>query len=183
MSFPALFLDRDGVINKRSKGYINKPEDFELCDGILEVVRSYTQRGHCVIVVTNQLGVSLGHLSDDDLSAIHEKMRRQFLEAGLFIVAVYACRDNSPTHRKPAPGMILDAARHWGIDLTASTLIGDSYSDIEAGKAAGVGTNILIESDRVADLLCDYGRTTAGLLVNYTPPPGATYRIERLEAC
>lgn len=178
MSTPALFLDRDGVINKRSKGYINKPEDFELCDGIVDVVRAYTQRRHVVIVVTNQLGVSLGHLSEDDLQAIHAKMVGQFALAGITIAAVYACRDASPTHRKPAPGMILDAARHWDIDLAASTLIGDSYSDIEAGKAAGVGTNILIESDRVADLLEAQG----ALLMGYTPPPGATFSIERLEA-
>lgn len=150
---PALFLDRDGVINKRGTAnrYVNKPADFEFCEGIFDVIRRYP--GHKVIVVTNQLGVSLGHLSDADLSDIHAKMTEGFRDAGLQPPAVYACRDASPTHRKPAPGMILDAARHWDIDLAASTLIGDSHSDIQAGQAAGVGTTILIESDQVKKLL------------------------------
>ena len=178
MSTPALFLDRDGVINMRQAGYVNRPEDFELCDGIFDVVRAYAKRGHIVIVVTNQLGVSLGHLSESDLQDIHSKMIALFSAAGLPLSAVYACTDASPTHRKPAPGMILDAAQRWGIDLAVSTLIGDSETDIQAGKAAGVGTNILIESDRVADLLQDKG----ALLMGYAPPPGATFRIERLEA-
>ena len=153
MSIKALFLDRDGVINKRRTGYVNKPEDFEFCDGIFDVARAYADRGHIVIVVTNQMGVSLGHLSEDDLQAIHAKMIVGFSSAGLPLSAVYACRDASPTHRKPAPGMILDAAHYWRIDLAASTLIGDSETDIQAGKAAGVGTNILIESDQVASLI------------------------------
>jgi D-glycero-D-manno-heptose 1,7-bisphosphate phosphatase len=153
MTSKALFLDRDGVINKRREGYVNQASDFEFCEGIFDVVRPYRESGHHIIVVTNQAGIHHGHLTWMDLTVIHDKMQKGFEAAGIVLAGVYFCPDYSPTHRKPAPGMILDAARELDIDLAASTLIGDSPTDIEAGKAAGVGTNILIESDRIAALL------------------------------
>lgn len=149
MSRPALFLDRDGVINV-DHGYVHKPEDVEFVNGIFELVAAAKKAGYLVVVVTNQAGIGRGYYRENDFHALMDWMKERFIERGGQLDAVYF----SPYHpehgigeylresdcRKPAPGMLLQAARDFGIDLAGSIIVGDKPSDMRAGRAAGVGT-------------------------------------------
>lgn len=148
MQRPALFLDRDGVINV-DHGYVHRSEDFEFMPGIFKLVRTANQQGYLVIVVTNQAGIGRGYYSENQFLMLTDWMKGRFKAEGGCIDAVYFCPFH-PQHgigeyrresecRKPAPGMLLQAQKDFGIDLRASILIGDKPSDISAGSTAGVG--------------------------------------------
>ena len=144
----AAFLDRDGVIN-RDKEYVYKVEDFEFLDGVFEACRRLNSLGYKIVVVTNQSGIGRGYFTEADFNRLNEWMVRRFLEEGVTITGVYFCPDH-PVHgvgaykresayRKPGPQMLLEAANDHGLDLQASFIAGDKISDIQAGRAAGVG--------------------------------------------
>jgi len=149
----AVFLDRDGVIN-HDCGYSQKVEDFTFIEGISELARFATDRKHKLVVITNQAGIARGFYSEEEFYKLTEWMCQQFSAMGAPISRVYF----SPYHptegvgkylkedisRKPHPGMILQAQNDLAIDLGRSVLIGDKVSDIQAGNAAGVGTNLLL---------------------------------------
>lgn len=144
---PALFLDRDGVLNA-DKGYVAHPRDFEWMPGAKACVRRFNELGYLVIVVTNQTGVAYGLYSETDIAAVHAFMLRELEAAGGRIDRIYECcwhpaatlaeyrRDSD--HRKPRPGMLLQAMADFPIDRARSLLIGDKQSDLEAAAAAGV---------------------------------------------
>ena len=152
----AIFLDRDGTINKY-KGFITMPEEFELIDGVTEAITMMNENGYLVIVVTNQPVIARGECSFDVLKEIHDKMETLLGEKGAYIDGIYYCPHHPdkgfvgerPEYkikcecRKPKPGMLLDAALKFNIDLNSSYMIGDSKRDIEAGKAAGCSTVFL----------------------------------------
>lgn len=149
MSRLALFLDRDGVINV-DHGYVHKPEDVEFVDGIFELIAAAKISGYLVVVVTNQAGIGRGYYSEDDFHALMDWMKARFVERGGQLDAIYFCPYH-PEHaigeyrresdcRKPAPGMLLQAAYDLDIDLVGSIFVGDRPSDMRAGGAAGVGT-------------------------------------------
>lgn len=151
---PALFLDRDGVINV-DRGYVHCIEDFEWLPGIFDLARAAVDGGLLIVVVTNQSGIGRGYYLPEDFQVVTAYMRARFAAEGAPLAAVYHCPFHPdalwPEHRaadhplrKPRPGMILAARDELGIDLTSSILIGDRASDIEAGAAAGVGTLVLI---------------------------------------
>jgi len=153
MKKPALFLDRDGVINL-DHGYVHTPEKFEFVDGIFEVVAAANRAGYIVVVVTNQAGIGRGYYSEAQFYALTDWMKAKFAEQGAQIDAVYFCPYH-PEHgigkyrcesefRKPAPGMLLQAQRELNIDLSSSVFVGDKASDIQAGRAAGVGRLLLL---------------------------------------
>ena len=147
MGTPALFLDRDGVINV-DHGYVHRIEDFEFIPGIFELCRDAKAKGNKLVVVTNQAGIARGLYSEAQFHALTAWMKQRFVEEGAPLDGVYFC----PTHpsaglgayrvdtefRKPGPGMLLQAARELDIDLPRSTIIGDKVSDMQAGAAAGV---------------------------------------------
>lgn len=157
MSFPAVFLDRDGVINI-NHGYVHRLEDFDFIEGIFDVARQAHEQHYKLVVVTNQAGIARGYYTEDQFHHLTDWMCRRFFEAGAPISKVYF----SPYHpteglgsylkddvsRKPHPGMILQAQSELTIDLARSVLIGDNVSDIQAGNAAGVGTNLLFATER-----------------------------------
>jgi D-glycero-D-manno-heptose 1,7-bisphosphate phosphatase len=149
---PALFLDRDGVINL-DRAYVHRAEDFEFIDGIFDLCREARLRGYLVFVVTNQAGIARGYYTEGDFLRLTQWMCDQFVAADALIDKVYFCpfhaehgvgkyKIDSPL-RKPAPGMILQAAQEYDVDLSRSVLVGDMDTDIEAGVAAGVGCNLL----------------------------------------
>lgn len=145
----ALFLDRDGTINKE-KNYVYKIEDFEFIEGIFELVRSYEQRGFLIIVITNQAGIARGLYSEAEYEELTGWMTGKFLENGIRITKVYHC-PHHPDYtgicncRKPEPGMILQAIDEFNINPEESVLIGDKKSDILAGKNAGIGKSLYIQ--------------------------------------
>jgi D-glycero-D-manno-heptose 1,7-bisphosphate phosphatase len=148
MNRPALFLDRDGVINV-DYGYVHTPENFHFIEGIFELVAAANRAGYLVVVVTNQAGIGRGYYSEEQFHELTHWMRRRFAEYGGQIDALYFCPYH-PEHgigeyrresefRKPAPGMLLQAKRELGIDMGKSIFIGDKQSDMKAGRSAGVG--------------------------------------------
>ena len=149
---PGLFLDRDGVINL-DHGFVFRQQDFIFVDGIFGLCRAARQRGYALFVVTNQTGIGRGYYSEQDFLALTGWMCGVFEAEGAAIDKVYFCPAHpefglgaykvDSTFRKPGPGMILQAAREFGVDLGRSVLVGDRESDIGAGIAAGVGCNLL----------------------------------------
>lgn len=165
----AVFLDRDGVINKYV-GFLRDIDDFELLDGVSKAIRKINESGYLAIVVTNQPVIARGEVSFAELTEIHNKMETLLGEDGAYLDAIYFC----PHHpdkgfdgeipelkfdcdcRKPKPGMLIKAAKDFNIDLKHSWMIGDSESDILAGKSAGCETVFIGDKDGtacVADLI------------------------------
>ena len=145
---PALFLDRDGVLNE-DQGYVHRWEDFRWIAGAKETVAAFNRAGWLVIVVTNQSGVGRGYYAEDDMHALHARMREELAATGAHIDAIYHCpqhpdaplqryRHPDPPNRKPNPGMLLQAMADWPIDAERSLMIGDKPSDLEAAERAGV---------------------------------------------
>ncbi len=146
----ALFLDRDGVINKE-KNYLYKIDDFEFIDGVFETCRYFQEKGYLIIIITNQAGIARGKYKEEDYSILTKWMIEEFEKENILISKVYHC----PHHpdfsgeckcRKPNPGMLLDAQKDFDINLKESILVGDKNSDIEAGIKGGVGMNYLVET-------------------------------------
>lgn len=147
MSLPALFLDRDGVINVDT-GYVHRIEDFRFVPGIFELCRFATARGLPIVVVTNQAGIGRGYYSEADFQRLTHWMKARFLAEGAPLLDVRHCPFH-PTEgvgeyrrdadcRKPRPGMLLDAARVHGLCLERSAMIGDTENDMLAARAAGL---------------------------------------------
>ena len=141
----AAFLDRDGVINQKAPdgGYVTRWQDFHFLPGVTEGIKQLNRAGFQVIVVTNQRCVAKGLLNEIELKDLHRRMSEQLARGGARIEAIYYCpHEVEPpcSCRKPAPGMLLEAARSHGLDLSISWMIGDSDGDIRAGKSAGCKT-------------------------------------------
>lgn len=144
----ALFLDRDGVINTRVvNAYVTTIKDFTLIPEILPILQ-FAHNSNCkIVVVTNQQGVGKGLMTESTLSEIHHHMQSLIKEyVGFFLDDIYYCTDlaaSGSNRRKPAPGMIFEAAADHGIELEESILIGDSLTDAQAGAAAGLKTILI----------------------------------------
>jgi len=145
----ALFLDRDGVINTE-KNYLYKIEDFEFIDGIFALISHYYHLGYKIFVVTNQSGIARNYYTEDDFNILTEWMLSEFLKQDIKIEKVYFCPHHPEISgeclcRKPKPGMILEAATAYEIDLEHSVMIGDKERDIEAGINAGIKETYLFD--------------------------------------
>ena len=161
MHSPAIFLDRDGVIN-HNYGYVYKQENFDFIEGIFDTALHAHKLNYKLIVITNQAGIGRGYYTEEQFHHLTAWMCDQFSAVGSPIEHVYY----SPYHptagigkylkddysRKPNPGMILQAQKDFSIDLGSSILIGDKVGDIQAGIAAGVGTNLLFSEERPSEL-------------------------------
>lgn len=143
---PAIFLDRDGTLN-REVDYLRRVEDLELLPGVVAALESLQRAGYALVVVTNQSGVARGLLTEETLGRIHARLAEQLASSGVELLDILWC----PHHpdlpkgaphgacscRKPAPGMLLDAASRHGLDLASSWTVGDGERDAAAGLAAG----------------------------------------------
>lgn len=156
MSQPALFLDRDGVLNV-DHGYVSRIEDFDPVPGVFAALRQAATNGYALVVVTNQSGIGRGYFSQADYDALEAQIISLFASNGVELTAVYHCPHRPDANcecRKPLPGMILRAAREHTLDLAGSMMIGDKPSDIAAGQAAGVGRTALITPQRtIVDII------------------------------
>lgn len=149
----AIFLDRDGTINKYV-GFLRNINEFELLDGAADAIKKINASGYLAIVITNQPVIARGEVSFEELERIHNKMETLLGKKGAYLDAIYFC----PHHphkgyegerpelkfdcdcRKPKPGMLLKAAQDFNIDLAQSWMIGDGENDIRAGQNAGCQT-------------------------------------------
>ncbi|MDA9337364.1 HAD family hydrolase [Planktomarina temperata] len=152
---PALFLDRDGVINE-NYGYVHQKGDFDFIPGIFELVTCAKSAGYLTIVVTNQAGIGRGLYSLEQFRDLSTWMCERFKASGASIDAIYY----SPFHpteglgrfllkedtRKPAAGMFFEAFRDFNISLSGSIMVGDKITDMEASFAAGITQNYLLTS-------------------------------------
>ncbi len=150
-----LFLDRDGVINKRIvDGYVLNWSMFEWLPGSKEAIVSFADKFRRIVVVTNQQGIGKGLMSEEDLNAIHDNMREEIHLAGGRIDGIFFCPDlaqDDPACRKPNIGMFKNAQRVFpGIDASKSIMAGDSVSDIAFGKNASMIT-VGIETEKVLE--------------------------------
>lgn len=152
----AIFLDRDGTINKYV-GFLRKADEFELMDGVADAIRKINESGYLAIVITNQPVIARGEVSFEELEEIHNKMETLLGKEGAFLDAIYFC----PHHpdkgyegerpelkfncgcRKPKPGMLLQAAKDFNIDLAKSWMVGDGENDVKAGQNAGCQTALI----------------------------------------
>ncbi len=145
----SVFVDRDGVLNKRVvKGYVKKVSEFEWCPLALASLHLLNQFMCKIFIVTNQAGVGKGIMTLLDLHHIHEKLLQDVNQAGAKIEHIYFCthtKEENCNCRKPNAGLFIKAAKEYHLDLTKSILIGDSLTDIQAGKKVGCKT-ILVES-------------------------------------
>lgn len=140
----AVFLDRDGVINRQAAehDYIKCWNEFFFLPGVPEAIARLNRAGYLVLIVTNQRGVARGLMSAADLQSIHEKMCAELESCGAHIDGIYVCpHDIGQCHcRKPDIGLFLQAEQDFQIDKTRSWIVGDSDSDVEAGNNYGVKT-------------------------------------------
>lgn len=171
-SSPAAILDRDGVINFE-RGYVHLIEDFEFISGALEACRRFHEAGYRLVVVTNQAGIARGYYDESAFHRLTAWMKECFIQAGAPLSGVYFCPHHPEAEtkryrtkcacRKPAPGMILQAAAELNLNLAASFLVGDKVSDIEAAEAAGVPRRFLVRTghgfqdggSRLAEATCE----------------------------
>ena len=165
-----LFLDRDGIINERMiGGYITKPSEFTLIPESLTLFAWAKEHGYLTVIVTNQQGIGKGLMTEQDLANVHAYMYSLLAEHGFTPDAIEFCSDLAGTNssrRKPAPGMLLDAAQKLDIDFSSSWMIGDSISDAQAGKHAGTKTILVGDYSDIpeADFICAHVRECEKIL-------------------
>ncbi len=164
----AIFLDRDGTINKYV-GFLTKPEQFELLPGAAEAIKIINKSGYLAIVVTNQPVIARGECTWDELLKIHDKMETELGKEGAFLDAIYICPHHPDkgfegerpeykfdcTCRKPKSGMLQKAARDFNIDLSQSYMIGDSISDVETGNNACLKQSYQIKDEETILAIVD----------------------------
>ncbi len=145
----AVFLDRDGVINRRRPDHVKSWAEFEFLPGALEALAKLHRMGVRVVVVTNQAAVGRGVLSEGHLDRIHERMAAVVAAAGGQIEAIYACLhlpEAGCACRKPAPELFQRASTELGITLADSVMVGDAPTDVQAAQAVGCQA-ILVAGD------------------------------------
>ena len=151
----AAFIDRDGVINKE-KNYLYKRSEFEFTDHCIDALCNIINADYRIIVVTNQSGIGRGYYTEADYHKLTDWYVEKLKTHKIDITDVFFCPHHPSARltqyrkccdcRKPKPGMILQAVEKYDINLATSVLVGDKLTDIQAGEAAGVGTNILVGS-------------------------------------
>ncbi len=169
----AVFLDRDGTINKYV-GFLRDIDDFELIPDVAKAVKMINESGYLAIVVTNQPVLARGEVTFDQLQQIHNKMETLLGLEGAWLDGIYFCPHHPHSGyagevpelkmdcecRKPKPGMLLQAAEDFNIDLSQSWMVGDGENDIAAGKSAGCHTALLIGDGTDCKKGYNFGQTT-----------------------
>jgi len=172
----ALFLDRDGVINI-DYGHVFEIEKFHFIDGIFDLCKVAQNKGYMIFVITNQAGIAKGYYTEEQFHILNKYMISEFQRRNIKINKVYYCPYHEAGvikkykkhsyHRKPNPGMILEAEKDFEIDLKQSILIGDKQSDMQAAHNAGVGVKILYNSlaqDTSDMIIKDFSKDTLDLI-------------------
>jgi D-glycero-D-manno-heptose 1,7-bisphosphate phosphatase len=179
-----VFLDRDGTLNVKAPDgeYVERPEALELLPGAADAVRMLNRAGLWTGVVTNQRGVALGRMSIEDLNAVHARLEHLLRLGGAFVDAIYTCPHGIGVCdcRKPQPGLLLKAqSEHPTIDFAYAAIVGDSLSDVQAGKRLGLRTVLISggEDDRdeggIADRCVPDLIQAATVLLKMQSRPGA----------
>jgi len=153
----AVFLDRDGVIN-RDDGYVYLWRDFVLLDGVVEALKNIQSKNYLIFIVTNQSGIARGFYRESDVEKLHQNLKDEFFLYGINIAGIRFC----PHHpegvivrytvdcncRKPRPGMLYELGESFNVDFAKSYMIGDKESDVYAGTHAGIKNSYLLGDER-----------------------------------
>ncbi|HIF9279056.1 TPA: D-glycero-beta-D-manno-heptose 1,7-bisphosphate 7-phosphatase [Photobacterium damselae] len=171
MAKPAVFIDRDGVINV-DHGYVHTTDDFEYVEGVFAACKKLKEMGYLLVLVTNQSGIARGMFTEDEFLSLTEWMDWNFVDNGVEFDGIYYCPHHPEGEgdyrqecdcRKPKPGMLISARDYLKIDMAQSVMIGDKADDMTAAKAAEVGTKILVRTgkpvtevgEQLADVVLD----------------------------
>ena len=179
--WPAVFLDRDGTLNvqivRDGKPYApENPADFRLYDGVAAACRGLKEAGYALVVATNQPDVGRGLVPRANIEAMHAELLRLIPEIDRVEVSYDPGRGEVAPRRKPEPGMLLDAARDLGLDLTRSWMVGDRWRDMDCGKRAGVRTvfidyGYLEENTQKPDFTVGTFPEAAAVILSHPLPP------------
>ncbi|CAJ0992547.1 D-glycero-beta-D-manno-heptose 1,7-bisphosphate 7-phosphatase [Pantoea sp. Nvir] len=155
---PSIFIDRDGTLNV-DRGYVYKIDNFKFIDGAIEALKELKKMGFALVLVTNQSGIGRGIFTKDLFMQLTEWMNYSLAQHHVDFYGIYFCPHLPDAKvkkyrqacdcRKPQPGMLLSAQKNLNIDIAASYMIGDKTEDMLAGKAAGVGTKVLVRSGKI----------------------------------
>ena len=155
----AIFLDRDGVLNKDRSDYVKNIDELEIFPFIGKCIKQINEKGFLVIVITNQSAIGRKLITNTDVDNIHEFIQKYLEKYDAKIDAFYYCPhhpiDNCSC-RKPEPGLLIKASRDFSIDLKNSWMIGDSKTDIEAAKAAGCNSILLKKNQKLFDIVKEF---------------------------
>jgi len=169
---PAVFLDRDGVINV-DHGYVHDEHDFEFIEGVFEATKKLKEMGYLLVLVTNQSGIARGKFSEERFLSLTQWMDWNFVDNGVEFDGIYYCPHHAEHGqgkykedcdcRKPKPGMFNSAREFLKIDMEKSVMVGDKAEDMMAAQAAGVGTRILV---RTGKPVSDQGESLASAVLD-----------------
>ncbi|ART80223.1 D-glycero-beta-D-manno-heptose 1,7-bisphosphate 7-phosphatase [Oceanisphaera avium] len=157
MSRAVIFLDRDGVINQDT-GYVSTRDNFVFIEGVIDAMKQLKEKGYQLVIVTNQSGIARGLFSEDDFIRLTEWMDWSLADRDIDLDGIYFC-PHHPTEgtgpntqicncRKPAPGLFLEAIADLNVDVSASYMVGDKLSDLQAAQAAGIEHLILVRTGK-----------------------------------
>ena len=154
--FPAIFLDRDGVLIENRSDYVRDWSQVMIFPEAIAALANPILKNHKIVIVTNQSAVGRGLMSIESMHQINQQLTNVICAAGGHISGIYACPHLPEAHcscRKPKPGMLLQAAADLKIDVSRSWMIGDAWSDVLAGKAAGVRSLAILRTGRGSEQL------------------------------
>lgn len=152
----AIFLDRDGVLNKKRNDYVKSIKELEIFPNIEKEISKLKMKGFLIIVITNQSVINRGIITKSELEEIHSSIQKFLIKNKTSIDKFYFCPHRPDEHcecRKPNPGLILQAINEFSIDASKSWMVGDSITDIQAGEKAGCKTIFLKKNDSFANIL------------------------------
>jgi D-glycero-D-manno-heptose 1,7-bisphosphate phosphatase len=154
--YPAIFLDRDGVIIENRADYVRDWKDVEIIPGVVQALAQIAVHPWKIVMVTNQSAIGRGIISYQTAQAINQQLVAELEKAGCRMDGVFMCPHAPNANcdcRKPRPGLLLQATQALDIDLSLSVMIGDAWSDLQAGQAAGVNQLVLLRTGRGSDQL------------------------------
>ncbi len=153
-----IFLDRDGVINKKApkSEYITSWKVFEFLPGSVKAMALLAQKGYIIFIITNQAGIARGFMTEAELEEIHKNMKNELNKHDVRIEKIYHCPhgwDEGCDCRKPKPGMLYKAAKEYNLDLSKTFFVGDDQRDLEAGTAAGCKTILVNDKSPLLEIV------------------------------
>ena len=154
----AIFLDRDGVINKERKDYVKSIEEFQILDGVPKSIKMLKEKGFVVIVITNQSAINRELVTIETLNEIHNHLQKILKDNNTSIDDFYFCPhipDENCQCRKPNPGMLIKAVQEHDIDMNQSFMIGNSLTDIQAAQKSGCKGILLNQNQALLELVTD----------------------------
>ena len=152
----AIFLDRDGVLNKKRSDYVKSINELKIFPNIEKEISKLKMKGFLIIVITNQSVINRGIITIEELEKIHSAIQKVLVKSKTSIDRFYFCPhrpDENCECRKPNPGLILQAMNEFSIDASKSWMVGDSITDIQAGEKAGCKTIFLKKNDSFTNIL------------------------------